>query len=309
MTTHRPVLLKEVIQALNPEKNQNFVDCTIGGGGHAQAILEKTGPKGKLLGIDWDPEAISRTQERLKEYKDRLVLYNASYTHIKEIVYDKKFFPIHGMLIDLGLSSDQLQISGRGFSFQVTEPLDMRFSPHENELTAAEILNHWPFERIRDMLIRNADERFANRITKAIEDYRKEKRIENTLQLVEIVISAVPRQKTKIHPATKTFQALRMEVNNELNNVRMFLTDALEVMEPKTKLAVITFHSLEDRIVKQFFKRESRDCLCPPEVPVCQCGHKANVRLITKKPITPSRDEISENFRSRSAKLRVVEKI
>ncbi len=309
MTTHRPVLLKEVIQALNPEKNQNFVDCTIGGGGHAQAILEKTGPKGKLLGIDWDPEAISRTQERLKEYKDRLVLYNASYTHIKEIVYDKKFFPIHGMLIDLGLSSDQLQISGRGFSFQVTEPLDMRFSPHENELTAAEISNHWPLERSRDMLIRNADERFANRITKAIEDYRKEKRIENTLQLVEIVISAVPRQKTKIHPATKTFQALRMEVNNELNNVRMFLTDALEVMEPKTKLAVITFHSLEDRIVKQFFKRESRDCLCPPEVPVCQCGHKANVRLITKKPITPSRDEISENFRSRSAKLRVVEKI
>jgi 16S rRNA (cytosine1402-N4)-methyltransferase len=309
MTTHKPVLLKEVIQALNPEKNQNFVDCTVGGGGHAQAILEKTGPKGKLLGIDWDPEAISRTQERLSEYKGRLVLYNASYTHLKEIVYDKKFFPIHGLLIDLGLSSDQLQVSGRGFSFQVSEPLDMRYSTHENELTAGDILNHWPLEKIRDMLIRNSDERFANRIAKAVENYRKEKKIENTLQLVEIVISAVPRQKTKIHPATKTFQALRMEVNNELNNVRMFLKDALEVMEPKTRLAVITFHSLEDRIVKQFFKKESVDCLCSSELPICKCGHKATLKLITKKPIVPSPDEISENFRCRSAKLRVVEKV
>ena len=185
----------------------------------------------------------------------------------------------------------------------------MRYSPHENELTAADILNYWSLEKIRDMLIHNSDERFANRIAKAVENYRKEKKIENTLQLVEIVISAVPRQKTKIHPATKTFQALRMEVNNELNNVRMFLKDALEVMEPKTRLAVITFHSLEDRIVKQFFKRESIDCLCPPELPICKCGHKATLKLITKKPIVPSPDEISENFRCRSAKLRVVERL
>lgn len=309
MTIHKPVLIKEVIEALNPDKNQNFVDCTIGGGGHAQAILDRTGPKGKLLGIDWDPEAILRAQERLKDYKERLILYNASYIHLKEVVYDKKFFPIHGLLIDLGLSSDQLQISGRGFSFQVNEPLDMRFSPHENELTAADILNHWPFTRIKEMLIKNADERYANRIAKFIEDYRQDKKIETTLQLVAIVMNAVPKQKTKIHPATKTFQALRIEVNNELNNIKMFLNDVLDVMEPKTRLAIITFHSLEDRIIKQFFKKESKDCLCPPEIPVCQCNHRKTLKIITKKPITPNPQELVSNPRSRSAKLRVAEKI
>lgn len=309
MTVHKPVLINEVLQVLNPTKNQNFVDCTIGGGGHAEAILERIGPKGKLLGLDWDPEAIARVQTRLENYKDRLVLYNASYTHIKEVVYDKKFFPISGILVDLGLSSDQLQVSGRGFSFQMNEPLDMRFSTHDNELTAAEILNRWPVEKIREMLIRNADERFANRIARAVEEYRKTKKIENTLQLVEIVLSAVPKQKSRIHPATKTFQALRVEVNNELNNVRLFLKDVVEIMEPGTRLGIITFHSLEDRIVKQFFKKESIDCICPPEIPVCQCGHKASLKLITKRPIVPTAEEIAENFRSRSAKLRVVEKI
>ena len=308
-TQHQPVLTKEVVRFLHPEKNQNFIDGTVGGGGHAEAILELIWPKGRLLGLDWDRQAIERTKKRLVRFGKRALLVAASYNRLKEIVYEKKFFQVSGIMLDLGFSSDQLQDSGRGFSFQTNEPLDMRYSPEENALTAAEIVNTWSEEEIKAMLIRNAEEKYASKVSKAIVNYRHERKIESTLTLVSIIVNCLPRGRNKIHPATKTFQALRIEVNNELANLSAVLPDLVEIMNPGCRLAIITFHSLEDRIVKQYFKKASSGCLCPPEIPVCRCQHEAQVKLITKKPICPCATEVAQNFRSRSAKLRVVEKI
>jgi 16S rRNA (cytosine1402-N4)-methyltransferase len=308
MTVHKPVLVEEVLHYLDPQKNKNFIDCTVGGGGHAEKILEQTGPKGKLLGFDWDKEAIERTRVRLERFHSRLILINESYIKIKKTVYDKKFNSIDGIVFDLGLSSDQLQDSGRGFSFQVNEPLDMRFSPDDNDLTASEIINTWDEKRIADLLYNYAEETNSRKIAKAIVEERKNGPIDTTLRLVQVVLSASPKKRTKIHPATKTFQALRMEVNNELSNIRLVLKDCMEILEKGAKLAVITFHSIEDRTVKEFFQYEAKDCHCPPQIPVCRCGHKAQIKIINKKPIIPSDQEITENFRSRSAKLRVIEK-
>jgi 16S rRNA (cytosine1402-N4)-methyltransferase len=307
-TVHKPVLVKEVIEHLAPLKNENFVDCTVGGGGHAQAILELTGPKGKLLGLDWDVGAIKKSHEALSEYKDRLILINETYVNLKQVVYDQKFNKISGLLLDLGLSSDQLQNSGRGFSFQNNEPLDMRFSA-ENELTAEKIVNNWPEADLKEILYKYGEESFASKIVKAIGEKRKEEPIKTTEQLSELIESVYPKRRGKLHPATKTFQALRIAVNNELVNVEVALKDIVELMKPGTRLAVITFHSLEDRIVKQYFRQEAKDCLCPREIPECRCGHKAKIKNINKKPLIPSEEEIAENPRSRSAKLRVIEKI
>lgn len=308
-TFHQPVLLKEVLQYLAPQRNQNFIDCTLGSAGHAEKILQLTAPDGKLLGLDWDIEAIKNSRERLRPYADRTIIINASYTKIKQVVYDKKFFPIHGVLLDLGLSSDQLKDSGRGFSFQVNEPLDMRFSISDTELTAADILNDWPEKKIKELLLNNSEEKNAGRIAREVVRRRKEKEIETTMELAALIMSIVPRGLSKIHPATKTFQALRLEVNNELNNIKSVLADLIELVKTGAKIAVVSFHSGEDRIVKEIFKKESTGCLCPPEIPVCRCRHEAKLKLITKKPIAPSEQEIADNFRSRSAKLRVVEKI
>lgn len=308
-TVHKPVLLEEVIKYLDPKKNENFVDCTIGGGGHSEAILKKTAPNGLVLGLDWDGAAIIRTRERLADYQKRLILVNESYINIKEIVHVEKFNKINGVLLDLGLSSDQLQASGRGFSFQVNESLDMRFSAEKNDLTAEIILNTWTADKLEKIFREYGEEQFASKVARAIISQREIRPIKTTLELVSLIINVLPKKKTKIHPATKIFQALRIAVNNELNNVKMALKDIVELLEPGARLAVITFHSLEDRIVKQYFKYESIDCHCPPEIPVCKCSHKATLKLLTKKPIKPTDQEIMENFRSRSAKLRVVQKI
>lgn len=307
-TVHEPVLIKEVLAQLQPRPGQNFIDGTIGGGGHAEKILDRTGPDGRLLGLDWDAAALKRTKERLKKYSKRLVLEDSSYINIKKLAYDRGFYKVNGVLLDLGLSSDQLQNSGRGFSFQVNEPLDMRFSL-ENELTAAMIVNSWPAEKLENILREYADERWARKISLAIAAKRLVTPIKTTMELVGLLIKVLPRAKSRIHPATKTFQALRMAVNNEISNVKIAIKDIVEMLEPGARLAVITFHSVEDRAVKHFFKEQSRDCLCPPEIPECRCGHKAQIKLITTKPIVPTDEEISQNFRSRSAKLRVVEKI
>jgi 16S rRNA (cytosine1402-N4)-methyltransferase len=309
MTAHKPVLAEEVLRYFDPKPNENYIDCTIGGGGHTEMILEKTGPKGKVLGFDWDAGAVKQVKESLRKYSSRLILVNASYTEMKSYVSEKDFSPINGILLDLGLSSDQLQSSGRGFSFQMNEPLDMRFSPDETELTAEIIVNEWSEADIIKILREKGEERFSGRIAKAIILARKEKRIAKTLELVDIVVKSTPRIKSRIHPATRTFQALRMEVNGELNNISKVLKDSLEIATTGTKIAVISFHSLEDRLVKEFFKLESTECICPPKIPVCRCGHKASLKILTKKPITASDLEISENWRSRSAKLRVAQKI
>lgn len=287
---HVSVLKNEVLKYLKPESNENFIDCTINGGGHALAILEKTGPDGKLLGIDWDPEQIEICNLKLGEFKGRVVLVCESFTNLKKIVEEENFKSVSGILFDLGLSSWHLEESKRGFSFLRDEPLDMRYS-FENEQTAEKILNSASQEEIERILREYGEEIFAKSIAKRIVRERKKKPIKSTFQLVEIIKKAVPSwyKKQKIHFATRSFLALRIAVNKELDNLKEALPEALEILEPGGRLVVISFHSLEDRIVKNFLSKEQK---------------KETLEIITKKPVRPSEKEIKSNPRSRSAKLR-----
>ena len=289
---HIPVLQKEVIQYLDPKPNQNFIDCTIGEGGHSLAITERISPNGRVLGIDWSPELI----QELK-IKNNLVLVCDNFVNLRSVVEKYKFKPIHGILFDLGMSSWHLEESGKGFSFQREEPLDMRYNL-QNQLTAEKILNYWSKFEIEKILKEYGEEKFARQIAKVIIEERKIKPIKNTLQIVEIIKKAVPKRylDQKIHFATRTFQALRITVNDELNNLKKALPQALEILEPKGRLVVISFHSLEDRIVKNFFKQQTREGL-------------PKIKILTKKPIRPSIEEIKINPRSRSAKLRAAQKL
>jgi len=294
---HIPVLQKEVLQHLDPKPNENFIDCTINGGGHALAILERTEPEGKLLGIEWDEEIIRQFKLKVQssKFKNRLILVNNNFTNLVEITKSQKFRAVKGILFDLGMSSWHLEESGRGFSFLKKEPLDMRYNP-QNPLTAEKIINYWSASEIEKILRDYGEEPFARPIAKNIIEFRKIKPIINTAQLVEIIKKSLPQrfQQRKIHPATKTFQALRIAVNDELNNLEKVLSQTLEVLKPGGRIAIISFHSLEDRIVKNFFKDKAKENL---------------IKQITKKPITPFRKEIKINPRSRSAKLRVGQKL
>jgi len=315
---HIPVLLDEEIKLLDPKPNQNFIDCTIGGGGHAEEILKKTSPQGILLGIDLDEKALAVAYERLKKYKDRVILVHNNFSKLKQISHEfTKLHKISGILFDLGLSSFLLEDGSRGFSFQIDGPLDMRFDKLDT-LTANEILNNWPKQKIARILKEYGQEKFSDAIAEKLIDIRKKQKIKNTRQLVETVLLVYREQlKSKkeipwvggIHPATKTFQALRIAVNDEINVLVRSLPQALEILEPGGRLAVISFHSGEDRIVKNYFRDEAKDCLCPPDLPVCRCGHKARLKILTKKPVQPTWDEIKINPRARSAKLRVCQKI
>ncbi len=294
---HMPVLQKEVLQSLDPKPNENFIDCTINGGGHALAILEKTEPQGKLLGIDWDQEIVLQlkaTVEKAK-LKNRLMLVSDNFAHLKEIVKKESFKSIKGILFDLGMSSWHLKESGRGFSFLKNEPLDMRYDL-KNPLTAEKIINFWSEQDIEKILKEFSEEKFAGEIARQIIKERRALPIKTTFQLVIVVKKAVPskHQYPKIHFATRTFQALRIAVNDELNNVAKALSQATEILSPGGKIAVISFHSLEDRIVKNFFKEKSKENA---------------LKIITKKPIIPSLKEIKINPSSRSGKLRVAIKI
>jgi 16S rRNA (cytosine1402-N4)-methyltransferase len=299
--THIPVLQKEVLEIFDPKPNQNFIDCTIGEGGHALAILEKTAPEGKILGIDWDQEMIKSLKSKVETLKlsKRLILVNDSFVNLKEIVEKENFKDVEGILLDLGLSSWHLEKSGRGFTFQKDEFLDMRYGGN-SELTAEKILNKWPEKEIEKILREYGQERFAKKISKKIFEERKIKPIRTTPQLVEIIKRATPSWYhtrwapggdgyPKIHFATRTFQALRIAVNDELENLKKVLPQAIEILKKNGKLVVISFHSLEDRIVKNFFKENFQKGLC---------------KIITKKPIRPSAEEIKSNPRSRSARLR-----
>jgi len=306
---HEPVLLKEALDYLDPKSNENFIDCTLGGGGHAKEILERTSPKGKLLGIDLDPQAISASQNNLQGFKSRITLVNDNYKNLKQIIYDTGFNKINGILLDLGLSSYELQDSARGFSFKGSAFLDMRFGRAGK--TAADIINNYKAEDLIKIFKEYGEERYAKQIAQEIVIERKNNKITQTNQLVSLIDKVYQNKPKprKIHPATKVFQALRIEVNDELNNLKQVLPQALTVLEKGGRLAVISFHSLEDRIVKEFFKREAKECLCPPQVPVCVCGHQAQLKILTKKAIKPSIAEIESNPRSRSAKLRAALKI
>lgn len=301
---HIPVLQKEVIKYLAPEANKNFIDCTFGQGGHSFAILKKILPKGKVLAIDWDLEIIHQFERKKKNQKLRrnLILVCENFANLQRIVERMEFRPIHGVLIDLGVSSWHLEESGRGFSFQKNEPLIMRYDLNtktgkkEKKLTAKKIINQWPEEKIAKILKEYGEEKFAKKIAKEIVKVRKKQPIKTTFQLVEIVKRATPfhYRRRRIHFATKTFQAFRIAVNEELENLRKVLPQALGVLAKKGRLVVISFHSLEDRIVKDFFKKEA---------------FRSSIKILTKKPVLPQKSEVINNPRSRSAKLRACEKI
>lgn len=305
--SHAPVLTEEALKYLAVRPGGRYVDCTVGAGGHSRAILEASAPGGVLLGLDADPAAIDVASAALRDFPGAVRLVNANFREVGEICRRYKFDPVHGMLFDLGISSLQLA-SERGFSFQVEARLDMRFSP-EQPLTAAEIVNEYEERELADVIWRYGEERASRRIARAIVRARP---VETTTELASIVAKAAgggSDARRKIHPATKTFQALRIAVNDELTAVSEALEQAIDLLGPGGRLVVISFHSLEDRIVKQFLQRESRDCICPPETPVCVCGHKASVRVLTRRPITPSEEEIGANPRSRSARLRAAERL
>lgn len=292
---HIPVLQGEVIKYLEPKANENFIDCTAGSGGHAKAILDKTAPAGKILAIDIDEEQVKNLKCQFKGYKNRVMVENDNYVNLKEIVARNKFKKVSGILFDLGFSSFHIDDSKRGFTFSKKEPLDMRYDLR-NQNTAEKIVNYWSQVEIEKMLRQYGQEAFSQQIAKEIVNARRVLKITNTLQLVEIIKRAVPAgyRQEKIHFATKTFQALRMAVNCEPDNLKRVLPQAMEVLDGGGRLAVISFHSLEDGTVKNFFKTEA---------------DLKKAEIINKKPIQPDLQEIAANPRSRSAKLRVIRKL
>jgi len=302
---HLPVLYHEIIHALNPQSPGKYIDATVGAGGHARGILEKSAPDGLLLALDRDPQALALASQRLSIYKDRIKLVHASYVQLLDEMDKMSWQSVNGIIFDLGLSSMQLDTPQRGFSFQESGPLDMRFDP-SHPLDAAQLVNNLPEKDLADLIWRYGEERGSRRIAAAIVGARP---IQSTIELAEVIRKAVGGQRGRIHPATRTFQALRIAVNQELHAVETVLPQAVKALASGGRLAIISFHSMEDRLVKQYFKRESRDCICPPDQPVCVCGHKASIKIITPHPIRPGEEEIVNNPRARSARLRVAEKL
>ncbi len=303
--THIPVLVDETLNALQVQPGGRYIDCTLGAGGHAAAILEQSSPGGQLLGIDADPEAVKIARARLEAYSGSTLLLNDNFTNLEAICIKYDFLPVHGILFDLGLSSLQLNDGSRGFSFQHDAPLDMRFSPSQ-EVTAADIVNTFAESKLAYLIKTYGEERQSRQIARHIANQRP---IKTTLQLARTIERAIGGRRGKIHPATKTFQALRIAVNHELEHLEVALKQAINLLGFEGRLVVISYHSLEDRIVKQFMQQESRGCICPPGTPTCICGHTAHLKLINKRVITASPAEVQLNPRSRSAKLRAVERI
>ena len=305
--THAPVLTDEVIRYLAVRPGGRYVDCTVGAGGHASAILEAASPGGLVLGMDADPEALNITRQTLSRFEeDGLKLVQSNFRELASVCNEYNFVPVHGALFDLGVSSMQLADESRGFGFQVEAPLDMRFSP-DQVLTAAEIVNESNEEELAGVIWRYGEEPASRRIARAIARSRP---IRTTTELASIVSRATGgKHGRRIHPATRTFQALRIAVNDELGALTEALEQAVDVLGNEGRLAVISFHSLEDRIVKQFIARESRDCICPPKRPTCTCGHSARLKAVTRKAVTSTAEEIATNPRSRSARLRAAEKL
>ena len=303
--THIPVLLQETIEALAVQPGGRYIDCTLGAGGHAAAILDQSSPGGQLLGIDADPEAIETIRARLEAYSNSILLVNENFVNLEAICIKYDFLPVNGILFDLGLCSLQLSNHGRGFSFQHDAPLDMRLSSSQ-EVNAADIINTYSEAELAHLIRTYGEESYSHQIARRIV---QERPINTTLQLVQAIERAVGGRRGRLHPATKTFQALRIAVNHELEHLEAALKQAINLLGFEGRLVVISYHSLEDRIVKQLLQQEARDCICPPSVPICVCGHRACLRLINKRVITPSPTEIQLNPRSRSAKLRVAERI
>lgn len=303
---HISVLLNECIEGLNIKPNGIYVDGTAGGGGHSAEILKKL-VCGKLISIDRDPDAITTISERFKNEPNSIIV-NGCFGDMKKLLNDRGIYQVDGVLLDIGVSSHQLDTDERGFSFHKDAPLDMRMS--QSGTSAEDLVNDLSYEELRDIIYRYGEDKFAPSIAKGIVKAREEERITTTLQLAEIIKNSVPQKvRREGHPARKTFQALRIEVNGELTQLENGLDEAFEMLSPKGRLAVISFHSLEDRIVKQKMASWCKGCTCPKDFPVCVCGNVPKAKLINRKPIEATQEELDKNPRSRSAKLRVCEKI
>lgn len=306
---HKPVLLEETIEYLNCKKDGIYIDGTLGRGGHTEVILEKLQGTGMLIGIDRDIEAINKVKERYGNLEN-LFLFHDNYVNIPVIMEKMGIKEVDGMLFDLGVSSPQFDNPERGFSYNYDAPLDMRMD-QEQKLTAADLVNGYSQEELTRIIRDYGEEKWASRIAEFIVNYRKRKPIESTLELVGIIKAAIPAaaRRTGGHPARRTFQALRIATNDELNQLEEMLDRVVPYLRKGGRICVISFHSLEDRIVKNKFRELAWKCTCPPDFPVCVCGQKAELKIITRKPVTASEEELGDNPRARSAKLRVAEKI
>ncbi len=303
---HIPVLLDEVLDALQPRSGGRYVDGTLGAGGHAEAILAASSPDGRLLGLDQDPQALQLAAARLAPFGARATLIKANFRDLGQVAQGQGFDAVDGVLLDLGLSSMQLDTGERGFAFAQDAPLDMRMDPTTGQ-TAADLINTLAESELADIIYNYGEDRASRRIARAIVQARP---VTTTAQLAQIVARAAGgKGYWRIHPATQTFQALRIAVNDELGALQAALPKAVALLKPGGRLAVISFHSLEDRVVKQFMRDEARDCICPPGQPVCTCHHRATLRILTKKPTIPNEAEVLRNSRARSAKLRVAERL
>jgi len=303
-STHIPVLLKETVEALAIQPGGRYIDCTAGGGGHAEAILERSAPGGQLLGIDADPEAVRLARARLSRYGGSALIVNDNFSNLEAICLKNDFEPVNGILFDLGLSSLQLGETGRGFSFKHGAPLDMRFGPGQT-ISAADIVNKYSEAELARIIYEFGEETHSRQIAHLLVRARP---IRTTDELAALIERAMP-VRGRIHPATRTFQALRIAVNQELEHLESALTQALNLLGHEGRLVVISYHSLEDRIVKNFMRREAAACICPPGLPQCVCHHQPRLRLVHKQVVVPSLAEEKANPRSRSAKLRVAERI
>jgi 16S rRNA (cytosine1402-N4)-methyltransferase len=301
---HQPVLLREVLAALQPRPGGRYIDGTLGAGGHAEAVLRGSAPDGRLLGFDRDPAALAFAARRLASFGDRFTGVAHSFGNMGIIAPGHGFTEVDGILLDLGLSSRQLDDAKRGFSFLKEGPLDMRFDPRQGE-TAAALINNLSAEELADIFRRYGEEGQSRRIARIIVAHRP---LRTTTELAGLIEREIGRRKPGRHPATKVFQALRIAVNDELGEIERGLQSAIDLLRPGGRLAVISFHSLEDRLVKQFFRRESRDCICPPEQPICTCGARARLKPVIRKAVKATAEEIAANPRSRSARLRVAAK-
>jgi 16S rRNA (cytosine1402-N4)-methyltransferase len=305
LPVHVPVLLDEVMAALQPRPGGRFVDCTVGLGGHAAAILEEISPSGRLLGIDADPEAIKASQDRLRDRGKAVILVNDNFVNLEAICERYHFHPVDGILFDLGVSSLQLDTAERGFSFHLDAPLDMRFDPGQG-LTASDIVNRFSEQELAKLIERYGEERHSRRIARHIVQNRP---VATTVDLARLIERVLGGKRARIHPATRTFMALRIAVNSELQNLELALRQTHNLLRPGGRLTVISYHSLEDRIVKQFMRYAAASCLCPPGTVMCRCGHVPTLKLISRKVIKPTSLEIESNPRSRSARLRIAERL
>ena len=307
---HKSVLLDETIESLDIKPDGIYVDGTLGGGGHASEVCRRLGDKGRFIGIDQDADAIAAASERMKEFGDKVTIVRSNYENIDEVLKELGISQVDGIYLDLGVSSYQLDTAERGFTYREDDaPLDMRMD-QRNEMTAKDIVNTYSESELFHIIKNYGEDRFAKNIAKHIVRARQEKEIETTGELIEIIKAAIPAKvrATGGHPAKRTFQAIRIELNKELEVLENSIDKMTDLLAPGGRLSIITFHSLEDRIVKNRFRINENPCTCPPDFPVCMCGKKSKGRVVTRKPILPSEEELSENKRSKSAKLRVFEK-